>query len=72
MSSQLINRQQIRMVENTGGTRFLLETVNTHRIRGKGNGKHLDRDLTTDARILCSIDLAHSAGIEKSEDLVLA
>ena len=49
---------------------FALETGQPLRIAGEVLGQHLDRDITIERYIACSVNLAHTAGAEPFGDLV--
>ena len=70
MNAYIVDGQNIRMIQLTGRTCFLLEAMNTVRIRCECFGNQLDGDFALEARIGCAIDLAHAAGAEPADDLI--
>ena len=51
--------------------RLALEPRQGRWIRRHLGGQHLDRDVTVEARIPGAIDLAHSSGAKRCNDLVI-
>ncbi len=60
------------MVERGKDLRLALESREPVRISGEHFGKNFDRDVAVKLRIARAVDLAHSAGAERREDLVHA
>jgi hypothetical protein len=58
------------MIEQSRGTRLLLEAAQAVVILGEGSRKYLDRDLTTESWIARPVDLSHPAGTKRRNDLV--
>ena len=51
--------------------RFALESRERRGIPGQPGGQDLDRDVAVEPRIARAIDLAHSSGAERRNDLVV-
>src|SRR5450755_1157839 len=62
----------VGVVQDPRGARLLLEAAETVRVGGERRRQHLDRDVASEARILCPIHLAHPSGADRREDLVRA
>ena len=58
-------------IERTGEAGFLLEALHQLRVRGQGLADDLERDVSTEARVPCPVDLRHSPGPDGREDLVM-
>jgi hypothetical protein len=58
------------VVEGRGGSCFQLEPAQTVRILGHLLRQNLDRDLSPQPRVAGLVDFPHSAGAERSDDLV--
>ena len=71
IAGDVVNRDDIRMIEGGGGLRFLNEAAAAVAIAGACVGQHLDRDHPVQARVLRLPDLAHSAGAELLNYLVM-
>src|SRR5204862_7486797 len=72
LHSQLMDRQQIRMIENARRLRFLLKARETVAIAHKIRWQDFDGNVAADARIAGPINLAHTAGAEERDDFVRA
>ncbi len=68
--TDVVDRRDVRVVENAGGFRFLLEAAKAIRVLREGCRQHLDRDLAPEPRIPRPIDLAHTPRADRAEDLV--
>jgi hypothetical protein len=60
------------MVQDSGGSRFLLEAPEAVGIARERRGQDLDRDLPSEAVVARPIDLPHPSGADLAEDLVRA
>ena len=69
--ADIVDGEDVRVIERRGGAGFLLEAAQTVGITGELGGQHLDRDLATESRVFCQIDLAHSAGAELRDNLIM-
>ena len=58
------------MVQDPGGAGLLLEPPQPVRISREGSGKHLDRHVAPQPRVLRAIHLSHAPRAERREDLV--
>ncbi len=70
--AHIVEHENVGMVQGAGRARLLLEASETIRIGGERGGQHLDRDLTSQAGVARSIDLAHAPRAERRQDLVRA
>src|SRR5262249_37297681 len=68
--SDVVNRQDVRMVECARGLCFLLEAPQAIGILRKRGGEDLDRYLALQPRIARPVDLTHPARAERRQDLV--
>jgi hypothetical protein len=50
------------MVQHSRGASLQLETAQAIGIGGEAGGQHLDRDISSQARVAGTIDFAHAAG----------
>ena len=69
---ELVNRQQIRMIENARRACLLLESCDALAIGGKRSGKNFDCHFAPDPWIARAVHFAHAAGTEQSDNFVLA
>jgi hypothetical protein len=67
-----VNRRKVRVVQRRERARLSLESRQSFWICRICLRQHLDRDITTEPRIMRAIDLTHSAGAEGRHDLVRA
>jgi hypothetical protein len=67
-----VDREDVRMIQSSRCTRFLLETPQPIRICAVRHRQDFDRDLATELRIARAIHLAHAARAECGDDLVRA
>ena len=58
------------MIERREDLCFPLEARHALGIERKGIGQDLDRDVTTESRVVGAIHLAHAAGANGGEDLI--
>jgi hypothetical protein len=68
--SNVVHRDDVRVVERRGGSGFPLEARHPVGIRRQAAGKHLDRHLATKPRIDRPVHLAHAAGRKTADDFV--
>ena len=66
----VVDRRDVRVVEEPRRERLLLETSHPLGILGERGREHLDRHVPAEARIPRPVDLPHAAGPERREDLV--
>ena len=71
MSSHLIDRENVRMIQRSSGFRFNFETLQTLGIGREKFRQYLDRDIAVQPRISGPIDLTHAASAKRTEDFVL-
>ena len=69
---QIVKRDDIRMIQRRGGTCLLQEPLAPVSVAQAVWGEHLQRDFTPQASVPGPIDLAHTAGPQKTENLVNA
>ena len=62
--TDVVDRRDVRVVEDAGGFRLLLEAAQPVRVLREGRRQHLDRDLASEPRILRPIHLAHAPGAD--------
>ena len=72
MRAEVVHTENVRVVQRAGGARLLLEPPQPLGIGRERGGKHLDGDLASETRVVGTIDLAHAAGAERSDDFVRA
>src|SRR5260370_31992522 len=70
--ADVMERADVWMVQAGDGFRFAFEALLANRIRAELRGKDLDGDAALQPRIARPIDFAHSAGTERSSNLVRA
>jgi hypothetical protein len=70
MRAELEDRQEIRMIERSGGSGFLFEASTANPISIEMRREKFDRDLATEPRVECAIDLPHPTGANRFDDLV--
>src|SRR5262249_33929601 len=68
--SEVVDRQNVRMVQRADGARLLLEALQTVGVGPDVGRKDLDRNLPSQARIESAVDLPHSAGSDGILDAV--
>ena len=64
--------RNVRVIQRRENLRFPLKTRQAIGIIGKGIGKDLERDVALQSRVVRAIDLAHSPGAERGENLIRA
>jgi hypothetical protein len=70
--TDIVDGNNVRMIKGGGRTRFLLEASKTIGVPGKRRRQNLNRDITIEARVVGTIDLAHTACAERSGYFVRA
>ena len=70
VSSEVVNRENVRMRKRRDRLRFALEPRQRVGIAGDGRGQDLDRDVPIELRVPRLPDLSHPARAERREDLV--
>src|SRR5262245_32459271 len=70
MFADVINCEDIRMVQSSCGTGFLLEAMQPLLIVGKCRRQHFDSDITAETSISSAINFAHPARAERRDDFV--
>src|SRR4029453_229315 len=68
--SYLVDRTDVRMIEPRPEPGFREQTATCRGVSGHLRRQHLERDVTTEARIVSEVDLAHSANAQVVTDLV--
>jgi hypothetical protein len=68
--SDFVDRNRVGMVECRGGARLRLKTRYTGGVRGEVR-QDLKRDLATQPGVARAVDLAHGAGAQHGQDLVV-
>ena len=68
--ADVVHREDVRMVQRRGGSRFLLEALQPVGIGARRSRENLDRDVAPEARVARAIDLAHPARAEQRIDFV--
>ena len=67
---EAVNARDVRMIERGENLRFALEPRDAIVILRECLGEDLQRDVTIEFRIAGAVDLAHTAGAERRDDLV--
>lgn len=67
---EAVNVSDVGMIERREDSRFALKSGEPFGIAGELIGQDLDRYVAIELRITCSIDFAHAAAPERSEDLI--
>src|SRR5262249_36549821 len=70
--SNLVNRQNIRMVERGGGACFLFEAAQVRATGGEFFRQNLQRNRTSKLSIFSQIHVPHTAASDKRRDVVSA
>jgi hypothetical protein len=68
--SEVMNRDDVRMVERCRGPRLLLETRHAFRVSGEGRGQDLDRDVPMETAVASPVHLPHATGAKQRLDFV--
>jgi hypothetical protein len=68
--SHVVNGDDVRVVDERRGARFLREPRQALGIRRDTRGENLQRDQSTEAGVARAVDVAHAAGGEEAIDLV--
>src|SRR5262249_10914830 len=69
---EAMNGRDVQVVERGQELRFALEAGQAFAVGRELGWKNLQRHVAIELRIACAIDLAHTAGAERREDLVRA
>jgi hypothetical protein len=72
MLPDVVDGENIRMVERSGRTGFLLEAMETFRIGGERRWQDFDRHVAPEARVARAVDFAHAAASKRGDDLISA
>ena len=67
---EAVDVRDVRMVQRRQRPGFAVEARAPVGVEGEGLGQDLDRDVPTQFRVRCAIDLAHTAGAERRADCV--
>ena len=70
LSSDVVKRADVRMVQTGDRARFTLEALSHGDVVGEMGRQHFDGDRPIEPRVLGAINLAHPAGSNRGEDLV--
>src|SRR6185369_12313449 len=68
--ADVVDGRDVRVVEDAGGLRLLLEAAEAVAILGEGRRKNLDGDVPGETRVPRAVDLSHPARADLAEDLV--
>ena len=68
--SDVVDRRDVRMVQDSRRARFVLEAAQPIRILRERRRQHFDSDLAAEPRILRAVDLPHPTRAERRDDLV--
>jgi hypothetical protein len=72
LDADVVDRQDVRVIESAGGSRFLLESAPTIRIIRKHGRENFDCDVAAELLVVCPVDLAHTTRSERADDLEAA
>src|SRR6185436_3116280 len=70
LSPDIVQRADVRMIERRDGPRFTLEADPPPGVLCEIGGEDLDGNRTSKTRVERAINLPHSAGSDRSDDLV--
>ena len=70
--ADVVDREDVRVIEEPGGSRLLLEAVQAIRVRGVLRGQHLEGNRTPEFRVGRAVHLAHAAGADGGHYFVRA
>lgn len=70
MSTDIVNGQDIRMIEEAGSASLLLEAAEAVGVGGKVGGQHLESDLAAEPRILRLVNFSHATRAQEGENFV--
>jgi hypothetical protein len=70
-AADVVDREDVRVIERGRGQRLLLESPQPVRVRREVRRQHLDRDITPEPGVGGAVHLAHAAGAERRDDLVV-
>lgn len=68
----VVDGDDVRVVQRRRRSCLALATIERGAIRGDGVGKYLQRHVALEAQVAGAIDLAHAAGPDPFDDLVLS
>jgi hypothetical protein len=72
VQANVVDVENVGVVEGARGLGLPLEAVQPIRVCGDLLGQDLDRDLAIETGIASAVDLAHTSGSQRSQDLVRA
>ena len=70
MDTDVVDREDVRVIQRGGSAGFLIESRKASRVAGEGRRQHFDRDITSEPRVSRPIDFAHAARAGRYEDFV--
>ena len=68
--ADVVDGQNVRMIQEAGGPRLLFEPAQPVIVGSKRGGQNLDGDVSPQPRVAGPVDLAHSTGPQRTDDLV--
>ena len=68
--ADIVNGQDVRVIELSGGARLLLEATQPAGVRRERVGDQLDRDLAPEPWIAGAVHLAHATRTQPADDLI--
>ncbi len=72
LDADVVHRNDVRMVQPAGRSRFLFEPATTVRVVQKRSEQDLDRDVALQLMIARPVHFAHAADAQRAEDLEAA
>src|SRR5215471_256628 len=70
LTADVVQRADVRMIEARDRFRLALEPLLEIEVARDVIGQDFDRDGALEARVACTVDLAHAAGADQRENLV--
>ena len=70
VAADVVDGTDVRIVQGRNRARFLLEALPRFRIAGEHAGEHLDGDRAIEPDVARTVDLAHTALANRTENLV--
>jgi hypothetical protein len=70
VDADVVHGEDVRMIQRSSRTRFLLEAPKAIRIRAQRGWQHFDGDVSGESWIAGTIHLAHTTRAERAEDFV--
>ncbi len=61
MGADVVDLEDVRMVQDARGARFLLEAAEAVAVVGESRRQDLDRDVAGEPRVAGAVDLAHAS-----------